>query len=128
MHDRTLRDCHILVVEDEYLLAVELQEELHDAGAIVLGPVGSVADALVLLDAWTRVDGAILDVNLGGETAFPIAERLLERGIPFVFATGYDANAIPGMFGQVARCEKPINLMNVARAIGRVMGADPVNT
>lgn len=125
MTERTLRDCRVLVAEDEYLLADELQTELEDAGAIVLGPVATVAEAMALIDAGSRIDGAILDANLGGEMVFAAADMLAQRGVPFIFTTGYDASAIPSRFSEVARCEKPISMKKVRQAIGRALEAGP---
>lgn len=121
MSERTLRDCRILVVEDEYMLADELCTTLGDAGAIVLGPAGTVGDAFDLIAAQPAIDGAILDVNLGGEMIFPAADLLAERNVPFVFTTGYDASVIPPRFEHVVRCEKPISIVRITRAIGRAV-------
>lgn len=123
MPERTLRGCRILVVEDEYLLADELRTELDEAGAIVLGPAGALDDALALIRSEQEIDGAVLDVNLAGEPVYPAADLLMERQVPLVFTTGYDASALPSRFGQVVRCEKPINMKLIARAIGRVIHA-----
>ena len=127
MSERTLRGCRILVVEDEYMLADEMCTELDDAGAIVLGPTGTVQDALDLISDQPEIDGAILDVNLRGEMAFSAADRLAEMEVPFVFTTGYDASMIPPRFKDVVRCEKPFDLAKVTRAIGRAIhgGASP---
>ena len=116
MTDQTLDRCCILVVEDEYYLADELALELADNGATVLGPVPNVCDALALIDRHSP-DGAILDVNLGGEPAFPLADMLIGRGVPLVFTTGYDREAMPERFAHVPRCEKPVNVAGVARAL-----------
>lgn len=121
MPDRTLRDCRVLVVEDEYMLADELRTELGDADAIVLGPVGNLDDAVDLIRSEQHIDGGILDVNLSGELVFPAADLLIERGVPFVFTTGYDESIIPSRFANVVRCEKPINIKRVTQAIGRVI-------
>ena len=121
MNDRTLRDCRIAVVEDEYLLADELRIELVDAGAIVLGPVGTVRDAMALIEAEAQIDGAILDTNLRGEMVFPVADALEERGVPFLFTTGYDSSVIPPRFQHIVRCEKPTRMSKVAQAIGRAI-------
>ncbi len=85
-----LRGRRILVVEDEYMMADDLQYDLEEVGAQVIGPVPSVADALALLAAEEAIDGAILDVNLRGEKAYPVADVLRERGVLFVLATGYE--------------------------------------
>lgn len=124
MLERTLRHCRILVVEDEYMLADELQRELEDAGAIVLGPVGAVEDAIDLIASEREIDGAVLDVNLGGDLVYPAAEMLMERSVAFVFTTGYDASTIPARFEHVVRCEKPINLRKITQAVGREVHPD----
>ena len=105
---------HILLVEDEYLIAWALQDELQGSGAHVIGPAASVEDALALL-ASEPVDGAILDVSLDREKVFPVAEALSERGIPFVFATGY--SDLPPEWQHVPRFEKPVEVARVALAL-----------
>ena len=121
MTDRTLRDCRVLVAEDEYMLADELRTELGAADAIVLGPAATIEDALALVRSEPEIDGAILDVNLRGEMIFPVADALVERGVPFLFTTGYDASVIPKRFKDTVRCEKPIIMQKVTQAIGRVI-------
>lgn len=124
MADRTLCGCKILVVEDEYLLADELQTELEEEGVVVLGPFARVADATALIEGGAHIDGAILDANLGGEMAFPAADLLVERAVPFIFTTGYDASVIPIRFSRVERCEKPVSIEQVTAAIARALGAE----
>ncbi len=121
MSSHTLRDCRLLVVEDEYMLADDLRSALEDEGAVVLGPVGHLKDALALIAAEQEIDGAVLDVNLGGDNVFEAADRLIERQIPVVFTTGYDQTAIPARYRQIARCEKPVDIAKVAQAIGKVI-------
>ena len=123
MPDRTLQGCRVLVVEDEYMLASELRAELEDARAVVLGPVARVGDALELIEAEPVIDGAVLDVNLGGEPIYPVADLLMRRNIPFVLATGYDPSVIPARFAAAPRCEKPIDMSKVTGAIGRAIHA-----
>lgn len=123
MPEQPLRGCRILVVEDEYMLADELSIELSDADAIVLGPAGTLEDALDLIRSEPRIDGAILDLNLRGEAAFPAADLLVERGVPFIFTTGYDQSSIPSRFADIVRCEKPVNIMRIKQAIGHVVHA-----
>lgn len=121
MADQSLRACRILVVEDEYLLADELAQELMDAGADVLGPVPTIEAALAVLDEEAAPDGAVLDVNLGGVPAFALADTLIERGVPLIFTTGYDPNTLPARFANVPKCGKPIRVAQIAAAIGRAI-------
>jgi two-component system, response regulator PdtaR len=80
----------VLVVEDEFLIAMDLEDLLERHGWCVLGPAASVAQALRLLDGDGQPDVALLDVNLGGELVTPVAEALRARGVPFVLASAYD--------------------------------------
>lgn len=107
----------ILLVEDEYFLVQDLVQAFLAAGAGIVGPAATVADALRLVVAATRVDGAVLDINLQGEMVYPLADVLIARGIPFVFATGYDRESIPDRFDGHLRCEKPVRVENVAQAL-----------
>ena len=100
----------ILVVEDEYMIAADLSFLVEEAGAEVAGPVGSVAEALSLIGTGGgELDAAILDINLGGERAFPVADALTSLHVPFVFTTGYDAMLVPEPYSSVRRMEKPID-------------------
>lgn len=101
------------------MIAAELARALQDRGANVIGPAGSVEDALQLLDAERQIDGAVLDINLGGERAYPVADALRARAVPFVFATGYDAWVIPETYASVPRMEKPVNMPSLARLLSK---------
>ncbi|HZZ86711.1 MAG TPA: response regulator [Caulobacteraceae bacterium] len=79
----------ILVVEDEGLVAMLIEDILDDLGCQVPCSAGSVAQAMRWLDEGGEADGALLDVNLGGETVWPVADALTARGVPFAFTTGY---------------------------------------
>jgi len=87
-HDQTLRDQRVLIVEDEALVAMELARVLTEAGAQVVGPAGSIEEALDLV-ARKPIDRAVLDVNLGGRMVTPVARALAAKAIPFVYLTGY---------------------------------------
>ena len=123
MPEETLSGCRILVVEDEFFLAEDLRSELNSAGAVVVETVSTIEGALALIDAEGKLDAAILDVNLGGTSVFPVADRLFECGVPFVFVTGYDASSIPARYREVLRCEKPFNVGGVLRSIRTVLAA-----
>lgn len=109
----------ILVVEDEYMVAGEVVGELEARGALVVGPVPTVARALEIVEASGALDGAVLDVNLHDEMAFPVADALAARGVRFVLSTGYDKAVIPERFAGVPRCEKPVDPVEIADALAR---------
>jgi CheY-like chemotaxis protein len=116
-----LRGRRFLVVEDEYLIAVSLVLALEEDGAEVVGPAGSVRDALALVEAEDgRLDGAVLDINLHDERVYPVADALAARGVPFVFLTGYDAQGIPDAYTRVPRCGKPVSSMLLLRMLSKV--------
>lgn len=115
----SLQDRRVLVAEDEYMIAEEIVEALVDAGAVVLGPVSTVGEALDLLVAENEIHGALLDVNLVGRTIWPVVDVLLARGVPMVLATGYEASAIPSVYIHLPRCEKPVGIRDLTRAIAR---------
>ena len=106
----------VLVVEDEFYLADDLRRALLAQGATVAGPVGTVHHALALVDA-RLPDFAVLDVNVKGEMIFPLAEALRERGVPFIFATGYDAAVLPAPYADVERWEKPFAAQRLVERI-----------
>ena len=104
--DKTdLRAHRIMVVEDEALIAMVLVDHLQEIGLSAVGPFSRVADALKVDE---ELDAAILDVNLGGESVYPVADMLHARGIPFVFMTGYGSASIDPRFATVPVLQKPI--------------------
>ncbi|PPU09614.1 hypothetical protein [Xanthomonas arboricola] len=109
MLDNPLNGRRILVVEDDYLLAESLNDLLVEAGVCVLGPVGNVPEALSLVTSGQSIDGALLDVNVRGQPVFPVADALLERGVPFSFCSGYDRYTLPPRFAHLSYCMKPYN-------------------
>ncbi|WP_312487677.1 response regulator [Sphingomonas sp.] len=100
---------HILVVEDEYMLAYDVQADLEAAGAVVIGPEPSVPQALLRIAREARIDAAVLDVDLRGEMAFPVADALVVRHIPFLFASGYDHRMIGDRYPGIDLCHKPFS-------------------
>ena len=108
----------ILVVEDEFFLADDLARSLTRLGGEVVGPVPTREQALGLLSGPERIDLAVLDINLRGESAFPIADALAERGVPFLFATGYGQASVPERFRhRRPHWEKPFDPDDLARAL-----------
>lgn len=97
----------IMVVEDEALVALALRESLDEMGFSVLGPFNRISEAMVALRN-NRVDAAVLDVNLGGELIYPLADVLAADRVPFVFITGYGAEEIEPRYAKVPILQKPI--------------------
>jgi DNA-binding response OmpR family regulator len=98
----------ILVVEDEYFIADDLRRALDERGAKVVGPVPDLAAGLDLARR-EALDAAVIDVNLGGEMSFPIADLLRRRGVPFLFSTGYDDATLSAAYPGIRRIEKPFD-------------------
>jgi DNA-binding response OmpR family regulator len=121
MSEGALSGRRILVVEDDYFLADECDRTLRTAGAAVLGPVPSVEAALELLDADDAPDFVLLDVNLGGQAAYPVADALVARKVPFLFMTGYDQSSLPERFAAMHRVEKPIEARAFLGALRRLL-------
>lgn len=123
MSDPPLQGFRVLVVEDEFLLADELRSELEQAGAEIIGPIGHLAGAMALANAHITIDAAVLDLNLGGEEVFPLADLLCARGVPLIFSTGYDRVSLPSRFANVPACVKPVPLSQVVAMLQGVIGA-----
>jgi CheY-like chemotaxis protein len=107
----------VLLVEDEYLLAAGLADECAQLGVETIGPAGSVKQALELVEHGARLDAAVLDINLRGDTVFPVADALRARGVPFVFVTGYERQEIPEEYRNVVSFRKPIDPARVLRTL-----------
>lgn len=109
----------ILVVEDNILIAMDVEDLIAEQGCTPVGPVSNVADGLAAVRQ-TVLDGAVLDVNLGDERVWPVAELLDEQGVPFVIATGYSDAEIPDRFKACPRLEKPITPNRLAAILAEL--------
>lgn len=119
-----LKGCRILVLEDNFLLAETLRDLLEDCGCELIGPAARVSSALPLCTK--DLDGALLDINLGSETCFEVADRLTEQGVPFMFLSGYsDAAIVPGRFASIPRLAKPYDRQAIVRAAEQRFGRMP---
>lgn len=106
-----LHGLRMLIVEDETMVAMMVEDLLETFGCIVVAVAGTVKQALALVAAKdVAIDGAILDVNIGGEKVFPVADALAANGIPFVFATGYGASGIDPGFEECPVIAKPFRV------------------
>lgn len=113
----------ILIVDDEPLIAMLAGDWLDELGHETVGPALSLAEALALADG--DFDAAILDVSLGADTSFALADRLMARGVPFAFATGYVADDGELGRGAVARLPKPFEFAAFRAVVGALLAARP---
>ena len=118
---RVLAGVRALIVEDEYLLALLLEDELRAAGCSIVDTVGDLQRAR---QAARRADFdvAVLDINLSGELVYPLADELAERGIAFIFLSGYTVANFPERFRSRPRVAKPYELGELIREISRSVG------
>jgi CheY-like chemotaxis protein len=110
----------ILVVEDEMLVATNLEDTLTDLGAVVIGPAMRVEEALDLA-AKESFDVAILDVNLNGTRSYAVAELIQQRGLPFIFATGYGHVLGADSFRDVPTLAKPYRTQELCDALAAAL-------
>jgi two-component system, chemotaxis family, sensor kinase Cph1 len=106
----------VLVVEDQMIIAMQIEDVLRDAGCEVVGPVNSLQAALTLAREET-LNAAVLDVNLDGVKTFSVAEALQRRGIPFLLATGYEESTLPERWRDCPRLNKPFRREQLRRLI-----------
>ena len=120
-----LAGMRVLVVEDEFILALALEDILIDEGCVVVGPFSRVSEALAAATE-EQVDLAVLDVNVAGEKVFPVAEVLDDRGVPFILLTGYGDKVIPHDRPHWQAYEKPYrNDQLIDALVAKIsMGAD----
>jgi DNA-binding response OmpR family regulator len=104
--DQTMRPPTVLIVEDDVQLGEAIGLCVEEAGYVVAGCARSVDAALATLDRRT-VDAALLDINLQGELVYPVANALMEKGVPFVFVTGQSPSEIPERFRHRPVVSKP---------------------
>ena len=118
VEDVALSGHRVLIAEDEYLSAADLVRELEQAGAAIIGPFPTTREAMRALSD-TDPTAAILDIDLRGETVFPLADALAARSIPFVFMTGHSAQVLPEHLADVPRCHKPLRARTAVRLLCR---------
>ena len=114
MHDAS--PLKVLVVEDESLVALDIENMLEEMGCKVVASVPRLVKALELASR-LDFDLAVLDINLAGEVVYPLAFRLAERGIPFLFSTGYGTSTLPPELSDRPIVKKPVMAANLKRAV-----------
>lgn len=124
--NKSLAGARLLVVEDETLVAMMVEDMLSDLGCVVVNVAGSVSTGLAMLaDPKLALDGAILDVNLGGEKVYPVADALAAKGVPFMFATGYGIGGIAQSYAHLPALAKPYEPHSLERALASVLQQQP---
>ena len=112
----------VLIVEDEMLLAMDLETLIAEQGCAVIGPAPTVDRALALLEQ-ERPDAAILDANLDGTSAAPVAAALKAQGVPFVLASGYATDCLQPELREAPRVAKPVDHDQLLRTLAGVLAA-----
>jgi len=116
-----LKGLRVLIIEDESMVAMLMEDMLHDLGCTVVGMVARFDDALKQATSGPAFDVALLDVNLNGKQTFPIAEVLAERGARFIFATGYGEAILPQSLQGGPILQKPFEQETLERTLRRAI-------
>ena len=107
----------LLVLDDEFMIATDIADQLEEAGYEIVGPVRTLVEAQRIVSV-EKIDGAVLDVNLGSENSLGLAQQLLRKGVPMLFVTGFSKEFLKGPFVHMPHIQKPFTntelLKNVA--------------
>ena len=114
-----LQGLKVLVVEDEMMVSMLIEDMLGDLGCTVVGPASRIEEAFELAKT-AEIDCAVLDVNLGGQPIFPLADVLREKGAPFAFATGYGDAGLRDVDKGTPVLQKPFRESDLARILGEL--------
>jgi CheY-like chemotaxis protein len=117
-----LNGLRVLVVEDEMMVSMLIEDMLTDLGCTVVGPAARLDEAMDLARD-SDIDCAVLDVNLGGQPIFPLADLLREKGAPFAFATGYGDAGLRDVDKGSPVLQKPFREGDLARVLGELRAA-----
>lgn len=123
--ERIAECSRVLVVEDEMTIVLAIEEALLDLGAQVIGPVSRLDEALRLATE-AFIDAAILDVNIRGGNSYPVADILTERGIPFVFCSGYGNWALEKRHRHRPHLTKPYSMEDLESHVLQLLGAPSI--
>jgi CheY-like chemotaxis protein len=107
----------VLVVEDEFMIAMAVEAVVSDAGGVVVEMAATLEQAVAFAET-AEFDAALLDINLNGENSFPVADILGRRGIPFAFVTGYNRRMVPETFAAAPILTKPYARSDLMRILG----------
>jgi two-component SAPR family response regulator len=118
----------VLVVEDEFLVALDLEAMIRDLGGTVVGPVAHL-DAARTVMLQEKINCAILDVRLDGDTSLPLADELIASGFPVILASGYGSDQLPKRFADTPKLRKPVSVHELERVLERIFqqGSSPTS-
>ncbi|CAM3493469.1 response regulator [Paracoccus nototheniae] len=117
MNKPDLAGRRILVVEDEFFLCLDICQQIESYGGVVVGPAPTLKEGFAVLQEKPLPDGGILNIRLGSELAYPLADDLLAAGVPVIFASSEDKASIPEKYAGIPLVPKPINMMIVAEKL-----------
>jgi CheY-like chemotaxis protein len=120
-----LSNRRVLVVEDEMMIAMLIEDMLDEFGCKLVGPATNVPRALELI-AKEKVEIAVLDLNLGGEDTYAIAEALQQKNVPFIFATGYGSTGVRQEHGNRRVLQKPFQARDLESALAEALARSNV--
>jgi CheY-like chemotaxis protein len=120
MNDQAKSTPRILVVEDEYLIRMLLEDMLSDLGYEIAGAVGTIAEASEIAKN-AEFDVAILDVNLDGKEIYPVADILSQRGLPFIFVSGYGEGSLAEPYRDRPALQKPFQSQQLETALAGLL-------
>ena len=125
MSRRELSNRRVLVVEDEMMIAMLIEDMLDEFGCKLVGPATNVPRALELI-AKENVEIAVLDLNLGGQDTYAIAEALQQKNVPFIFATGYGSTGVRQEYGNRRVLQKPFQARDLENALAEALARSNV--
>ena len=123
MGNERLVGLRLLVVEDEALVAMAIEDTLEELGCHIVGPAGTLRTALKVAQSERgTLDGALLDINLGGQKVYPVADLLMREAIPFLFLSGYGAAGLDAAYAHATVLQKPFHPDELVRALESSVG------
>ena len=117
MNKPNLAGRRILVVEDDFFLCLDICLQIENYGGVVVGPAPTLDSGYALFQKKPLPDGSILNIRLGSELVYPLADNLLAAGVPVIFASSEDKASIPEKYASIPLVPKPINMMIVAEKL-----------
>ncbi|CAM3288780.1 response regulator [Paracoccus nototheniae] len=115
MNKPDLAGRRILVVEDEILLSLDICAQIEYCGGVVVGPAPTLAKGRALLHAGPKPDGGILNIRIGCQLVYPLADELIAANVPIIFASSENKASIPNEYENIPLVAKPIDMVMIAR-------------